>query len=191
VKGSISLIGSEGFIAFLFSSDPNGIINGRHKDFAIADFSGLGRFDDRNRGRIHAVIGEDDLEFDFGQEVHGVFTAAVDFGVAFLTTKAFDFGYRHAFNADFTERIFHFLQLEWFNYRFDFLHSMLGLVGPTTPLPPARVAGSESLRVLQSHDVFRHLAPLVPARSHPSQSPVESGVYQLFKFSMHVLMTLF
>ena len=59
----------------------------------------------------------------FGQEIDGVFAAAINFGVAFLAAEAFDFGDGHAFDADFAERVFDFLQFERFDDRFDFFHS--------------------------------------------------------------------
>ncbi len=67
-------------------------------------------------------IGEDDLELDLGQEVHRVFAAAVDFRVALLAAEAFDLGDGHAFDAEFGEGVFDFLELERFDDGFDFLH---------------------------------------------------------------------
>ena len=71
-------------------------------------------------------IGDHDFEFDFRQEIHRVFTAAVDFGVALLAAKTFDFDDRHALDADFGQGVFDFLQFEWFYDGFDFLHSFKG-----------------------------------------------------------------
>jgi hypothetical protein len=183
---------SEGFVAFLFGANANGIVNGHDEDFAIADLAGFGRFDNGSGGRLDPVIGKDDFEFDFWQEIHGVFTAAVDFGVAFLPPESLHLSDRHSFNADFTERIFHFLQFEWFYYRFDFLHSLLGLVGPTTaaaararPRPANRFAFRN--RPLCSW----RLAPLVPALLGGSQSPIKSGVYVRFIFFGNESMTFF
>ena len=74
-------------------------------------------------GAIDTGIGQDQFQFDFRQEIDGVFAAAVDFGVALLATEALDFCDSHAFDANFTERILHFLEFEWFYDGFDFLHS--------------------------------------------------------------------
>jgi hypothetical protein len=122
-EGFNLLNGSKGFIAFLLRANPKGIVDGGDENLAITDLSGLGRLDDCPRGRVYAVVGEHNLQFDFRQEIHGVFTAAVNFGVAFLPTESLDLGDGHAFDAYLTECIFDLLELEWFYDCFDFLHS--------------------------------------------------------------------
>jgi hypothetical protein len=42
--------------------------------------------------------------------------------MALLPSESLYLGDRHPFDADVAERILHFLQLKWFNDRFDFLH---------------------------------------------------------------------
>ena len=69
-----------------------------------------------------------EFDFDLGQEVHGVFAAAVDFGVAFLPAESFHFADGHAFDADFAEGVFDFLELERLDDGFDFLHAVFSLV---------------------------------------------------------------
>ena len=71
----------------------------------------------------------DEFELDLGQEVHGVFAAAVDFGVALLAAEALDFGDGHALDADFAEGVFDFFELEGLDDGFNFLHSVFLLVG--------------------------------------------------------------
>ena len=73
---------------------------------------------------VEILFRQHQLDFDFGQKVHRVFAATVDFGVAFLAAKTFDFGDGHALDADFAQGIFNFLQLEWLNDRFDFFHNV-------------------------------------------------------------------
>jgi hypothetical protein len=51
------------------------------------------------------LVGHDDLDFHLGQEVHGVFAAAVDLGVALLAAEALDLGDGHAFDPDLGERL--------------------------------------------------------------------------------------
>ena len=65
---------------------------------------------------------DDDLDLYFRHEVDAIFGAAVHFGVALLATEAFHFADGHAFDAYFTEGVFHFLQFEGFDDCFDFLH---------------------------------------------------------------------
>ena len=58
------------------------------------------------------IVGDDDLDLHLGQEVHGVFAAAVDLGVALLAAEAFDLGDRHALNAELRQGLLHLLQFE-------------------------------------------------------------------------------
>src|SRR5262249_36607428 len=58
-------------------------------------------------------------------EVHCVFAAAIDFGMAFLATEAFDFTDRHTLDAHVSEGILHLFQFERFNDCFAFLHSFV------------------------------------------------------------------
>ena len=109
--------------SLLLGADADGFVDFGHEHFAVADLAGLGGFDDGGNSALDTAVGEHHFEFDFGEEIDGVFTAAIDFGVAFLAAKPLDFGDRHALDADFTERILHFLQFEWFYDGFDFLHS--------------------------------------------------------------------
>src|SRR5258707_3436757 len=68
------------------------------------------------------VIADDHLEFYLRQEVHCIFAAAINFGVALLTAKTFDLTYCHALDSNFSEGIFYFFEFEWFYYRFNFFH---------------------------------------------------------------------
>ena len=70
------------------------------------------------------LVGHDEFDFDLRQEIHGVFAAAVDFGVALLAAESLDFGDGHAFDAEFAEGVFDFLELERLDDGFDFLHSV-------------------------------------------------------------------
>ena len=47
---------------------------------------------------------------------------AVDFGLAFLATEAFDLGHSHAGDADAAQRFADLIELEWFDYGYDELH---------------------------------------------------------------------
>ena len=84
---------------------------------------------------IGSAIRKHNLQFDFRQEIDSVFTAAIDFGVAFLPAKSFDFSHRHPFNADFTEGVLHFLQFERFDYRFNLLHVSVRFSRQRSSLP--------------------------------------------------------
>ena len=71
-------------IAFLLCADPDGFIDFGNEHFAVADFAGLGGLDDGGDGALDTSVSQHHFEFDFGQEIDGVFAAAIDFGVALL-----------------------------------------------------------------------------------------------------------
>src|SRR5205807_331689 len=77
---------------------------------------------DGGDSRIQLLVADDDFKFYFGQKVHRVFAAAVDFGVTFLAAKAFDLADGHAFDANASQGVFYFLKFEWFYDCFDFFH---------------------------------------------------------------------
>src|SRR5579862_5952407 len=151
-----SLQESQGFLAPLIRADADGVVDGGDENLTVTDFAGLGGFHDGSDRRIGAVVRRDDFEFEFRQEIHAVFTAPIDFGMAFLAAETFDFGDGHALKTDITERVFHFLQFERFYYRFDFLHRLLGLAGQRlATVARSMSAGSETHRSLPSAVRFR------------------------------------
>ena len=71
---------------------------------------------------VHAAVGQDELQLDLGQEIHGVFTAPVDFSVALLTAEPLDLADGHPFDAHFAEGVLHLFELEGLDDGFDFFH---------------------------------------------------------------------
>ena len=69
--------------------------------------------------------GDHDLDLHLGQEIHDIFGAAVEFGMALLAAKALGFGDGDALDADFLQRLFHFIELERLDDGFDFFHAPL------------------------------------------------------------------
>src|SRR5712691_5786868 len=114
----------------LAGPDAYGALDRVHEDLAVADVPGL------RRGRDH------DLDHHLGQEVHGVLTAAVQLGVAFLAAEAADLGDGHADDPDPRERLLHVVELERLDDRFDFFHGLL----PRRLLPPPRRAPLSNAR---------------------------------------------
>jgi hypothetical protein len=55
-------------------------------------------------------------------EIDDVLGAAVEFGVPLLPAEALDLGHGKAADSNFRERLPHFVELEWLEYRLDFLH---------------------------------------------------------------------
>jgi hypothetical protein len=113
-----------GGVAGLFRADTDRFLDGKNENFAVADFSGFGGLDDGVCGFGHVFVSDNDFDFDLRKKIHGVFAAAINLGVSFLTTEAFDFRDGHALNANFGECLFDMLHFEGFNDGFDFLHDM-------------------------------------------------------------------
>ena len=66
--------------------------------------------------------GDRDFDSQLGQEVHDIFGAAIDLGVALLAAVALDLGHRHAVDADGGQRLAHLVKLEGFDDRDDEFH---------------------------------------------------------------------
>ena len=88
------------FLACLVGPDANRFFDGVNEDFSIADLAGFGGLYDCCRGVFHHAVAKDDLDFDLWQKVDGVFTSTINFRVAFLTTKPFDFCNRHSLDSE-------------------------------------------------------------------------------------------
>src|SRR5580704_10891947 len=98
----------------LAGADPKRMIDRRHEDLAVADLAGArARGDDVDR-LAGEVGGDRDFDAKLGQEIHDIFGAAVDFGVALLAAIALDLGDRHAVDADRGQRLAHLVELEGF-----------------------------------------------------------------------------
>src|SRR6476646_9167838 len=95
--------------------DPQGVIDRRHEDLAVADLPGAGaRGNDSDR--LVRKVGRDcDFDPELGQEVHDIFGAPIDLGMALLAAVTLDLGYRHAVNADRRQGLADLVQLEWFD----------------------------------------------------------------------------
>ncbi len=87
---------SDRVVAGFAGADADGLFDGRDENLAVADLVGAGGGDDRLDRGVHHVVGEDDLDLHFGQEVHDIFGAAIEFRMALLAAEAFDFGYGKA-----------------------------------------------------------------------------------------------
>src|SRR5215467_10446205 len=102
----------DGVGALFPSSDPDSLLNGHHKDLAVANFV-------RARSvlnHLHSTFDERIIEYDFDlelrQKVDHVLGPAIDLGVALLPTEALDFGDGHPSHADFVQRVLHLFELE-------------------------------------------------------------------------------
>ena len=95
---------------------------GDGENLAVADLAGLGRVADRLGDLVGLFLGDGDLDADLRQEVHRVFGAAIDFGVALLPAVAFDLGDGHALDADAEQGVADLLELERLDDGNDQLH---------------------------------------------------------------------
>src|SRR3954452_10792066 len=73
-------------------SDPDRLFDVGDEDFAVADAAGLGGAADRVDGFLDQFVGNHNLDFDLGQEVHDVFRTAIQFGVSLLPSEPLGLG---------------------------------------------------------------------------------------------------
>src|SRR6266852_9753796 len=71
-------------LAAFVVADADGFLDAGEKNLAVADFPGLRGFQNRFDGGCHQMVGQDHLEFDLGEQVHGVLAAAIHLGVPLL-----------------------------------------------------------------------------------------------------------
>src|SRR6266851_5028632 len=76
--GGVGGLDSDGVEPGFPSSDPNSLLDVGNEDLAVADTPGLGRTPDRVDRPLDQVIPDNDLDFDLGQKVHEVFSAAIE-----------------------------------------------------------------------------------------------------------------
>jgi len=79
---------SDCLFAGLFRPDADRAFNVADENLAIANLAGFGGAHDGLDGLFFDGVREDDFDFDFGQEINGIFAAAINFGVAFLAAEA-------------------------------------------------------------------------------------------------------
>src|SRR5947209_10335689 len=114
----------------LAGADANRVVEIDDEDLAVADLSGFCRAGDGFDGLVDLVGIDGDLDLDLGQETHGVFGAAIDFGMALLPPISLDFGYRETVNADGGQGVADFFQLEWLDDRHNNFHGSYPRLGP-------------------------------------------------------------
>ena len=111
-------------------ADADNLLNGVNKDFAVANFARAGGFYDGFYRAFPPFLRAISVPASLWQKINGVFCAAIDFGVPFLSPEAFDFGYGHAGDADFGERFAHVVELKGFDDGFNFFSwGILGVKG--------------------------------------------------------------
>jgi len=114
-------------VAVLAGADADHVFERADEDFPVADLARAGGRGDRRDGAVQAIVGYAELDFDLGEKIDDILAAAVDIGVPFLAAEALHFGDGHAFDADFGEGVFHFLQFEGFDDGGDEFHEEMAV----------------------------------------------------------------
>ncbi|MNT32248.1 hypothetical protein D3C72_1681180 [compost metagenome] len=82
---------------------------------------------DRLDDGLRVFVRQHHFDLYLRQEVHDVFGAAIQLGVALLSTEALCFRDGNALQADFLKGFLHFVELEGFYDRFDLFHEKMSL----------------------------------------------------------------
>src|SRR3569623_807984 len=130
------------------------------ENLAVADLAGLGGRGNGLDGAIDLGIGDRDLDLDFGQETHGIFGAAIDFGVALLSAVPLHFRDRAAMNANGGQGIADLFQLE----RLDDSHLVLHVWSPLGPACRALSIGTHRVKDSSRAPAGSFVSIAVPTR---------------------------
>src|SRR3954452_15900977 len=122
---------SEGGGIGLAGADANRMVEVDDEDFAVADLSGLCGRSDRIDGLVDLVRIDGNFDLDLGQEAHGVFGAAIDFRMAFLSAVSLHFCNRQTVNADGGQGVTDFFEFEWLDDRHNNFHGSYPRLGPS------------------------------------------------------------
>src|SRR5262245_51414287 len=91
---------SDGSASALARADPDDLVDRQDEDLAVPDASGLRSLLDGLDHFRDLLVADDDLELHFGQEVHHVFRAAIQLGVALLSSETLHLSDGEALHAD-------------------------------------------------------------------------------------------
>src|SRR5882757_1545382 len=114
----------------LASADAHGAVDAVDEDLSIADLAGLGGRHDRFDDFVDLIGRDCRLDLDLGQEAHGVFGAAIDFGVALLAPVSLDLGDGHPEHPDRGQGVAHLVKLERLDDSHDDLHGLIPQLKP-------------------------------------------------------------
>lgn len=97
-------------LALFSSADTDATLYASDEDLAVTDLTSLRGSHDRLDHVRNLGVSHHNLQLDLRQEVDCVFVATVDFGVAFLSPEAFDFGNGHTLDPYLVEGFFRLFQ---------------------------------------------------------------------------------
>src|SRR6201746_73305 len=121
------------------------------EDLAVADLAGFGCRGDGVDGLVDLVRGDSDLDLDLGQEAHGVFSAAIDFGMTLLSAISLDFRHRETVNANGGQGVTDFFELEWLDDRHNNFHGSYPRLGPVGQTGRSRLRFTTRRSSLRGH----------------------------------------
>jgi hypothetical protein len=104
------------------STDADRFLDRGNEDLSVADPARLRRLADGFDRRFRGIVAEYDLDFHLGKKVNDIFGAAIEFGMAFLATKALGFGDRYSLKPDFLKRFLDLVEFERLDDCLDFFH---------------------------------------------------------------------
>src|SRR5207245_6126041 len=104
-----------GFRPSLAGTNPNHLFDILYEYLTVADLAGARRRNDCVDREFGHIVVDHDLDPDLRQEIDHVFGTAIQFGMPFLTAKAFHLGNRQAGNVDFGQGFADFVELERFD----------------------------------------------------------------------------
>src|SRR4029077_15238820 len=93
-------------------ANAQGVVDRGDEYLTVANLASLGGAADRLDNLVNVLFGDGDLDADFWQEVHRIFGAAIDFGMALLAPITLHFSNRHSVNANREKGVAHFVELE-------------------------------------------------------------------------------
>src|SRR5207249_3726512 len=94
----------------------------RNEYFTVAYLARRSCFYDSVNHLVDKVIRQDEFEFDFGQKIHAIFPATINFGVALLPPMTAHIEYRHALHAELSQGFLYRFKSGRLNNRFKFCH---------------------------------------------------------------------
>src|ERR1019366_9236653 len=97
----------------LARADSYRLVDAEHEDLAVTDLAGLGRAGNGFDHFVDLVGRNRDFDLQLREETDGVFGAAIDFSVAFLTAITFDFSNSESRDADGSQSVADLVELEW------------------------------------------------------------------------------
>src|SRR3984885_11709926 len=115
-------------------------IHPRQKNLSIANLARSRRHQDGLHCLLHHPVRQHDLQLCLRNQIHTVFAAAVNFGVALLPAMASHLNHRHTLDADLLQRGLHRFQFGILDDCFDLGHDVV-LRLRSSRLAPAGAAG--------------------------------------------------